>query len=276
MSEFLKYQDYDKEEVRNIIQKAVQKRENWEPKFYAISGSHIYGFPSKESSDVDVRGFHIADGTRYMTLDSPQEQKIINQSENPTEGFEHVEDVELVSYELKKFGSLLHKSNFNVLEFLFHGKTVMNGDPMAIDALKDIIEDYLPADVPYHYRGMAKQNYHKYLDKDSNYRPEAKKFLYVIRGLLAAEYVQENASIEPDINVLAEHLLGYEDIETINDLIEVKRDDEFEHAPEELQEKAHDLISKLFNDLELEEDKKVEVTEYRQEINDWMIKVRDM
>lgn len=196
--------DHDKAELQTVIKKAVQKQYNCEPKFYAVSGSHIYGFPSKEGSDIDLRGFHLADGHGYMTLDEPKEQIIINQSENPTQGFEHVEEVELVSYELKKFGSLLYKTNFNVLEFLFYGKTVMNGDPLEIDSLRNLFHEHLPANVPYHYRGMAKQNYHKYLNREKEaYAPTAKKFLYVIQGLLAAEYISTYAEIQPDITVVA-------------------------------------------------------------------------
>lgn len=261
--------------VKSFIDKAVSRKKSHEPKFYVVSGSHIYGFPSPtdEGGDIDVRGFHVAEGSSYLTLNPPQEQIEINQGE-VTEGFEAHPEIDLVSYELKKFGKLLHKTNYNVIEWLFTDQVIMNGDPLAIDSLRDIIEDALPSDVPRHYRGMAKQNYRKFLNRNKdNYRPTAKKFLYVTRGILAADYVSKKADIEPSVSRLAEELLAPEKEEIVEELIEVKQKSENEMVPDSLRERAHSMITELFRDMEIKTIDNKEML--RREIDDWMLKVRD-
>jgi len=51
--------EYSAEEIRDFIEQAVARKgtEN-QPRFYAITGSHIYGFDSADS-DIDVRGLHL-------------------------------------------------------------------------------------------------------------------------------------------------------------------------------------------------------------------------
>lgn len=59
----------------------------------------------------------------------------------------------------------------------------MNGMPLEMDALQDLVRDFLPMNVPHAYLGMAKSNYYKHLDpeKTEGYDPRPKKFLYVYR-----------------------------------------------------------------------------------------------
>lgn len=258
--------------LRSIIEKAVQKKHNSKPRFYVVGGSHIYGFPSDEGGDIDVRGFHTTDWKKYATLNPPEEQIMVNQG-GVTEGFESHPEVDLVSYELRKFGYLLSKMNFNVLEWFSNGKIVMNGVPLSIDSLKEIIGEELPGEVAHHYRGMAKSNYKKFLDKNrESYKPTAKKFLYVIRGLLGAEYVSKEEEIEADINNLASELLDKSGIKTVKRLIEVKNEDENIEAPDELKERGHDLIKDLFDELEIKVDGSRE--RLKKKIDNWMLNLR--
>jgi len=257
-----------------LIDKAVRKK-HLEPKFYVIGGSHIYGFPSEKGGDTDVRGFHIAKKEDFLKLRLPKSQIIINQG-GVTEGFEFMQDIELVSFELRNFGQLLHKMNFNVLEWLFSGIGVINGVPMEINALKEIVTEYLPFDVPRHYLGMARHNYYKFLyTRKESYTPTAKKYLYVLRGLLGAEYVSKEGRIEPDINKLAKHLLEEDGQKIVYQLIQKKKIDETKLANTRLIDKSEKLIAKLFNRMKLktnrtrELDKKLE-----KDIDDWMMKLR--
>jgi predicted nucleotidyltransferase len=83
---------YDAETIEGVIDKAVRSQHGCEPAFYAVTGSRLYGFPGEEHSDVDVRGFHLADWRRYALLDRPDEQIIVNQ-DGVTAGFEDVAHV---------------------------------------------------------------------------------------------------------------------------------------------------------------------------------------
>jgi predicted nucleotidyltransferase len=263
--------DYDEQTITKAIDKAVRHTdEQAKPSFYAISGSHLYGFPSEDGGDIDIRGFHRVDNERHLLLDDPQEQYVINQGAT-TEGFEDYAHIDLVSYELKKFGQLLYQANFNVIEVVFCGSHVMNGVPLEMDALRTLVEDELPLDVPRSYLGMAKSNYYKYLNPNKEtYQPTAKKYLYVLRGLLAAQYVTEEQTITADVRELAEW--AGEDVAFVEDLISVKRANETAQIGDALASQADERIVTLFNRIDPPET--VDKTDYKDRLNDWMLKVR--
>jgi len=259
-----------KREIK-VITRAVAKEHKCEPRFYVIGGSDIYGFKSEAGSDIDVRGFHTAKSDGFFEVERVKEQIIINQ-DGLTEGYEKFSEIELVSYELRKFGKLITVMNFNILEWLYHGKVVMNGEPMLMDKLRDELKQFLPHTVPFHYMGMAKQNYHKFLNRENSecYRPTAKKFLYVIRGLLGAKYVAKYKDIQSDIRVLSKRVLDGNDI--IDRLIEIKQKHENQRVPTEVENKGRDLILELM-DMKL---KKIPTKDKKliNFVNDWMKEVR--
>lgn len=263
--------EYDTKRVRDFTDKAVRRqgKHRCVPRFHAVTGSHIYGFPS-EDGDVDVRGFHTAPLETHSYLERPKEQIEVNQG-GVTEGFEDHSEIDLVSYELRKFGYLVYKANFNVLEVLFCGDSVNNGVPLETEALRDLVENHLPLDVPKTYFGMAKSNYKKFLNRDGDrYRPEAKKFLYVLRGLYAAQYVQEQRTIESNVRKLSKAVEG--DTDFVDDLIHVKIEAEEVTVDRDLADRSHSRIHRLFNEAEAPE--AVDKTEYRKEIDQWMKKIR--
>ncbi len=262
---------YSEKQVRDFVDKAVRQlgKHRCVPRFYAVTGSHIYGFPS-DDGDVDVRGFHEAPVETYGYLEKPSEQIEVNQG-TVTEGFESYGDIDLVSYELRKFGYLVYKANFNVLEVLFCGETVTNGVPLETEALRNMVQNHLPMDVPKTYYGMAKSNYRKFLNRDgARYRPEAKKFLYVLRGLYAAQYVQERKKIESDVRKLAKAV--EKDTHLVDELIRVKKRGENASVNPNLANRTHSRIHQLFNEAKPPET--VDKTRYRKEIDNWMQKVR--
>ena len=263
---------YSDDKIWEFIEEAVaQKGTEHRPRFYAVTGSHIYGFESADS-DIDIRGIHVAPAQEYAYLQTPAEEVTVNM-DGTTEGFEEYAEVDLRSYELKKFGSLLTKANYNVIELVFEAPTVMNGMPLEMDALQELVRDFLPMNVPHAYLGMAKSNYYKHLDpeKTEGYDPRPKKFLYVYRGLLGAQYVITYEDIEADIHRLAETVDGG-DPELVDDLVAHKRDGDGQTVPNDLEERARSAITSQFNALdELPEPDK---SGYREAIDDWMRKVR--
>lgn len=263
---------YSDEEIRQFIENAVaRKGTEHRPRFYAVTGSHLYGFDSAES-DIDVRGLHAVPAEEYAYLRTPASEVTVNM-DGTTEGFEDYAEVDLRSYELSKFGSLLAKANYNVLELVFEAPTVMNGMPLEMDALKDLVRGFLPMNVPHAYLGMAKSNYYKHLDqeKTEGYDPRPKTFLYVYRGLLGAQYVLDHEDIEADIHRLAAAVDGG-DPDLVEALVEHKRESDEPTVPQELQERARDAIVSQFNTLD--ELPKPDKTGYRDAIDDWMRKVR--
>ena len=263
---------YSEEKIREFIEAAVaQKGTERRPRFYAITGSHIYGFESAES-DIDVRGLHVVPPEKYAYLDTPASEVTVNM-DGTTEGFEEYAEIDLRSYELKQFGTLLEKANYNVLELVFEAPTVMNGMPLEIDALQDLLREFLPMNVPHAYFGMAKSNYYKHLDpeKTEGYDPRPKKFLYVYRGLLAAQYVLDHEDIEADVHRLASTVDGG-DPDLVEALVECKRNDDEATVPPDLEDRARTAITSQFNALDDLPDP--DKSGYREAIDDWMRKVR--
>lgn len=263
---------YSEAEIRDFIEDAVAwKGTEHRPRFYAVTGSHIYGFDSPDS-DIDVRGIHVAPPEKYAYLQTPAEEITVNM-DGVTEGFEEYADVDLRSYELKKFGSLLAKANFNTVELVFEAPTVMSGMPLEMDALQELIREYLPMNVPHAYLGMAKSNYYKHLDpeKTEGYDPRAKKFLYVYRGLLGARYVLAERDIEADVRRLAETVDGG-DPDLVDELVDHKRTADEANVPDALKSRAREAIAAQFN--ALEDLPQPDKHGYREAIDDWMQKVR--
>lgn len=266
--------EMDEHRARIVVSKAIGQEKPLIPVYYAIGGSHIYGFPSEEGSDIDLRGFHIHLPTEdYARLKQPDEQIIVNQG-TTTRGYEDYEEIELVSYELRKFTSLVADANFNVLEILFGGIEVINTIPTELERLMFwTIQDMLPSRTHKAYLGMAKSNYQRYLQPHKEgYKPCAKKFLYVIRGLYASEFVLETEQIEPSIRNLAEKVEGGRP-GLVSELIEYKTEREDMKVPKFLRDEAHDHINEKMNDMdELPDDD--DDWDYRDEFDDWQMELR--
>jgi predicted nucleotidyltransferase len=262
---------YSPVELREFIERAVARTGTRNrPRFYAVTGSHLYGFDSADS-DIDLRGFHLTPAAEYAYLERPAGEVTVNM-DGVTEGFEAWADVDLRSYELRQFGSLLEGANYNVVELVLAAPTVMNGLPLEMDGLAALVRERLPMNVPHAYLGMARNNYYKHLDpeKAEGYNPRAKKFLYVYRGLLGARYVLKHRDVEPDVRELARAVAGG-DPDLVGELIAHKRDTGGP-VPDALAERARSAIVEQFNALEPLPDP--EKAGYREALDDWMRKVR--
>lgn len=264
--------DYDPAAVHRVVGRAVGERDDVEPGFYAVGGSHGYGFATAES-DVDVRGFHVADGERYALLDEPDAQFAVNR-DGVTPGFESEADVELVSYELKTFGRLVWEGNFDVLELVCCGERVVDEVPGPMADLRALVEAHLPLNVPASYVGMARTNYRKHVAPavadDETAAPTAKRVLYVLRGLLAARYVLAEGTLEADVRTLADRVLG--DTDLVDDLLAVRRSGGSERVPDDLAPRADERITALFEELDPPE--RGAEPAFRDAVDEWMLSVR--
>jgi hypothetical protein len=241
------------------------------PAFYAVAGSHRYGFAGPDS-DVDVRGFHVAPAERYASLDPPRDQVRVNQ-DGVTDGFASHPDVEVVSYELRAFASQVASGNPNLLELLFGGARVLDRCPDRVDDLAALVEANLPMGVPASYRGMARTNHAKFLDPDrASYDPTAKTYLHVARALLAAAYVAEERTIEPCVRPLADAVVG--DATVVDPLVAARRRDPGARLDAELRERADALVGELFERAPGEAVEAGDPGGFRAVVDDWQWTVR--
>ena len=115
-------------------------------------------------------------------------------------------DLDLVSFSLDKAFSLLANSNPSLLEW-FRGDIVYLNNFKGYEKLKkEVLKEINFKALFWHYVSMGKQNYVKYVEKDKQYT--YKKVLYVLRGLLSAEFIYQKKQIPPlDFEELIEKFL---------------------------------------------------------------------
>ncbi len=203
--------------------------------FLTISGSHLYGFTSR-NSDVDYRGAYIASTDTLIGIMQPKDQH----------DFMHgVDDVSL--FEVRKFLGLSLKMNCNMWEHLYSDKWMIIKSKEFLEMRELLSSMMSKGGLMHSYAGMARENYDKWIRSGREYT--VKKFLYVVRALMAGIYFLENKKIEPDLNVLNSKF-GHEAVE---DLIDLKRrgmeKDQLDQSTKTA-EKIHLLINKLFVDID--------------------------
>jgi len=148
--------------------------------FACESGSRAWGFAS-EDSDFDVRFVYVRPITDYLSLETPRD--VIEhavEAENSPIGVE----LDMVGWDLAKFMRLLHGSNPSAIEWL--GSTTVYRKESRfseVEGLRDRCFD--PPASAWHYYGMAKKHDLRYLNGDL---VSAKKYLYIIRAILAAKW----------------------------------------------------------------------------------------
>lgn len=191
----------------NQIKKLVNNEYSGRLLYITISGSHLYGFESKDS-DIDYRGCYLVDTNKLLGLDEPKDYIQKESGRN-----------DIVLFELAKELKLLDVGNCNVLEHLF-AKQIYTSDEYF--EIKKMISLNLNMSGIYNsYRGMAWENYNKFCLKGQH---SIKKFLYVFRGILAGMHALETRTIEPNLEKL---LRGNEALfyhEPITQLINLKKD----------------------------------------------------
>jgi len=173
--------------------------------FAAISGAHLYGFPSADS-DFDLRGVHVLPLKEVVGLKTGPET--IEKS-GVYDGLE----IDLVTHDAKKFFGLLLKKNGYVLEQVL-SPLVVHTTPEHAE-LKDIAARCVTRHHAHHYLGFAETQW-KLFEKENP--PRVKPLLYVYRVLLTGIHLMQTGLLEANLVRLNETAkLSY-----LNDLIQRK------------------------------------------------------
>ena len=147
------------------------------------SGSRAWGFASTDS-DWDVRYIYIHPLDWYLKIDDlkdSQEEMLPN-------------ELDFAGWELKKALKLFRKSNPPMLEWL--RSPIIYAEQFSTAAkLREMSEEFFnPKSCMYHYLSMAKNNSREFLQKDF---VKSKKYFYVLRPVLACDWIRENNSFPP-------------------------------------------------------------------------------
>lgn len=159
-----------KEEVLNIL-KRYQNNRNITFLTANLCGSNSYGYDSW-NSDIDVRGIYVEPISNYLRLERSKdcfEDKFSGEVE-----------IDVQFYSLDKALKLISKSNPNILEWLHSEDSYVSFKYQ--NELRELANEYFSAKrCIYHYIGMAKKDYKKYIDEQTVV--STKKLLNILRCL---------------------------------------------------------------------------------------------
>ena len=175
------------------------------------SGSRAWGFASK-NSDWDVRFIYVRPQDWYLSVDAERRRDVI---ELPI-----VDDLDINGWDIRKALWLLRKSNPPLLEWI-HSPIVYLWQTNFIERLQELLPAYYSLRAcHYHYLNMAKSNYREYLQSD---QVRLKKYLYVLRPLLAVRWMEQGRGRVPvEFDVLLDCLQDNEVKRSIVALVERK------------------------------------------------------
>ncbi len=186
--------------IREIIDEKldeIEKRENVKILHCVESGSRAWGFPSPDS-DYDVRFIYVRPKEYYLRLDKARD--VIEWQLDDT--------LDINGWDLQKALRLLHRSNPTLFEWKNSPIVYRTSDEW--DVISKVFDEHFNIiSGLYHYLSMAKRTYREQLKGDS---VRLKKYFYVLRPLLACEYIRDKMAPPP---MLFEDLLCYLDGEVL-------------------------------------------------------------
>ncbi len=191
----------------------IESRHDVRVLFACESGSRGWGFASPDS-DYDVRFVYVNRLPWYLTV-LPQRDVI----ELPISG-----DLDINGWDLRKALGLMRESNPTLLEWL-RSPIVYRDEPAVMQRFRELSAAvFSNARCWHHYASMAKKNFREHLQADE---VRYKKYLYVLRPLLAARWIRARPGVPPmRFAELAQHTLDpardAELVAELNALLEVK------------------------------------------------------
>jgi predicted nucleotidyltransferase len=188
----------------------IEQHEDVTVLFACESGSRGWGFASPDS-DYDVRFLYVNRLPWYLTLEPGRD--VI---ERPISG-----NLDVSGWDLRKALVLLRNSNPTLMEWLC-SPIVYRQDDAFIDRLNALCSGcFSPVRGYHHYVSMARKNYREHLRREA---VRYKKYLYVLRPLLAARWIRAGRGMPPMrfAELVQATVTELPLIDEINALLEVK------------------------------------------------------
>ena len=194
-----------------LIKEKLHEIELWENCRILLaveSGSRAWGFASPDS-DYDVRFVYVRPKESYLRLD-----RVRDVIEVPIN-----DELDINGWDVDKALRLLHKSNPTVFEW-FSSPIIYQTSDFA-DQFKPIMRKYFSSKSGlWHYLHMAEGNYREFLRGDM---VKAKKYFYVLRPILACQWILEKGTPPPMLfSELMESQLDEALKETVYELLDLK------------------------------------------------------
>lgn len=149
------------------------------------AGSRAWGFESPDS-DYDVRFVYARPRDWYLSFDVERQRDVI---ERPI-----VDDIDCSGWDLRKALYLFTRTNGALIEWLNSPIRYIERGGFAA-ALRELAAAHFNATaLCYHYSHMARGNFREHL---SGSRIRLKKYLYVLRPLLAIRHIEQGRGVPP-------------------------------------------------------------------------------
>lgn len=181
------------------------------------AGSRSWGFPSP-SSDYDIRFIYVSPLKSYLRLTPMPDSITLPQDE--------LWDIQ--GWDLRKCLHLLKKGNVSVVQWLY-SPIVYRNHPLFLAELRKLLDHGSPLPRLYWaYRSMAQAHITNYLMGHETIA--YKRFLYIIQGLLAMNWVAERRTMPPVVfEQLVEGMVTDENLRAeIETLLNIQRRDSHE------------------------------------------------
>ena len=188
----------------------LERRHDVTVLFACESGSRGWGFASPDS-DYDVRFIYVNRMSWYLTVEPGRD--VIEQ---PISG-----ELDVSGWDLRKALQLLRDSNPTLLEWL-RSPIVYRQDAAWTDRFRALAErGFSQVRGYHHYVSMAKKNLREHLYADV---VRYKKYLYVLRPLLAARWIRDGSGVPPMrfADLVAATMTETDVVAEIDALLEVK------------------------------------------------------
>jgi uncharacterized protein len=173
--------------MRSAIEHALadlEEREDVRVCLAVESGSRAWGFASADS-DYDVRFIYVHRADWYLSIDLETKRDTIEQPPAV---------LDLSGWDIRKALKLFRKSNPPLLEWL-HSPTIYREAGELASAMRARLgRFYSRRSCALHYWHMAWGNYRDYLHGEVVWR---KKYLYVLRPLLALRWIEQDRGPVP-------------------------------------------------------------------------------
>lgn len=171
------------------------------------AGSRAWGFESPDS-DFDVRYIYVRRPDDYLTID--QRRDVIDHYHTqPYITGTQFDDplLDITGWDVRKALQLMRKSNPQLQEWLHSPICYLDAERERLTQLSALVDRFRP--VVEFYRGMAYGNFREYLQGS---QVRYKKYLYVIRPLLAAQWVRTYRTFPPVLfsTLLEDTIVQYE------------------------------------------------------------------
>lgn len=216
----------------------IEQRENIKILHCVESGSRAWGFASPDS-DYDVRFIYVRPLEYYLRLEKTRD--VIE--------WQLDETLDINGWDVQKALKLLYNSNPTLFEW--NSSPIVYRTTDEWQKISNVINKYYKSKAGlYHYLSTAKSNYREYLKGDI---VRVKKYFYVLRPLLACQWILEYGTPPPMLfSVLHEKYLDGELKIEVEKLLDIKM-----NAPEKKTGKRIDVINEYLDAMITELDKTI-------------------